>query len=234
MTESSSLASVLGVQRRFPWEARQVRPQYIRGPCQGWGISTLDHAGMVHLYQYNSQSSCIFTTQLMAPLEVGTGGGSHWLFRKRTFHLDSSPVMYGDAANTHYDHSSNSTQHVFRNSTQHVLRVIHISQWIKRYTKAWLEPATNEGWWVFFSVMAPFSFVSPHLLGDTKIAGDDFTASSKPMSFLPPLTYYSRPCQCVRSPKCQIPGILVTHKTMSARSWEIIAITPVTPIRIGL
>lgn len=27
----------------------------------------------------------------------------------------------------------------------------------------------------------------------------------------------------MRSPGCQIPGRLVTHKTMSARSWEIIA-----------
>lgn len=84
----------------------------------------------------------------------------------------------------------------------------------------------------FFSVMAPFSFVSPHLLGDTKNVGDDLTASSKPMSFLPPLTYYFLPCQCVRSPEGQIPGRLVTH--MSARSWEIIAITPVNLIRIRL
>lgn len=99
--------------------------------------------------------------------------------------MDSSPVMYGDTANTHYDHSSN--------STQHVLRVIHISQWIKRYTTAWLESATNEGWCLFFSVMAPFSFVFPSLLGDTKNVGDGLTASSKPMSFLPPLTYYFRP-----------------------------------------
>lgn len=45
----------------------------------------------------------------------------------------------------------------------------------------------------FFSVMAPFSFVFPSLLGDTKNVGDGLTASSKPMSFLPPLTYYFRP-----------------------------------------